>query len=680
MADVLSLLREYHLNNKPIIENRDEIIFGEFAWPKTTKTNYIIWGTGKDGTAKDYYTLDCIVYLLKNIELPHSQRELLAYLKGETNLAPNIDRTVPIDISVRRPVSKSSGDLQAIRRGEHIDKDAKIEAKRPRMSSYEPTDLSATASLGTGEGGQTEKSDESKMDSSSVQGSTFQAKGSALPKAMPLDKIQSLRAKFRAKQQQTSKPDAADEDLAGVNGAPDSLFTPGGFFSTSDGLPASAAAVGVKGPSYNGPNSQNIILVDDQLPSHPLGGDSSSGRGTFLAADLEVVRVISSRERRWRTRTTTLQSQGKTFYENIVLGILRNVMLKENAHLAPDRTGQGRDLSAYAQVPLAVGSVYSKAPASVNAYGGALVNGGMSANAPSGAQQMQYSRYDQERFAAGRDETAGFRIDTMGTYHGKGLASMVGGGGGLTAPDATPAGAGSAAYGGGVATTPRPPTTPLLSAYDPGRPETPANYNTQTPRDPRGLATPLAGMTPDPYRSARVADTRLLARPKPRASRVPIIIIPAAPTSLITMLNAQDILQDLRFVTTEDKRSQGCKRENELLIHRQKADGRTVPYRVIDQPNKLQPEEWNRVVAVFVQGQAWQFKGWPIGSDPAVIFSLLKGFHLKYANMPLDANVAKWNVQVINLDRRRHLDKVHFQGVWDQLDKHIAKYKSFLRS
>nr|VZI30092.1 unnamed protein product [Spirometra erinaceieuropaei] len=392
MADVLSLLREYHLNNKPIIENRDEIIFGEFAWPKTTKTNYIIWGTGKDGTAKDYYTLDCIVYLLKNIELPHSQyvrqaataqvpvvrfpdrRELLAYLKGETNLAPNIDRTVPIDISVRRPVSKSSGDLQAIRRGEHIDKDAKIEAKRPRMSSYEPTDPSATASLGTGESGQTEKSDEPKMDSSSVQGSTFQAKGSALPKAMPLDKIQSLRA------------------------------------------------------------------------------------------------------------------------------------------------------------------------------------------------------------------------------------------------------------------------------------------------------------------NARVADTRLLARPKPRASRVPIIIIPAAPTSLITMLNAQDILQDLRFVTTEDKRSQGCKRENELLIHRQKADGRTVPYRVIDQPNKLQPDEWNRVVAVFVQGQAWQFKGWPIGSDPAVIFSLLKGFHLKYANMPLDANVAKWNVQVINLDRRRHLDKVHFQGVWDQLDKHIAKYKSFLRS
>ncbi len=58
----------------------------------------------------------------------------------------------------------------------------------------------------------------------------------------------------------------------------------------------------------------------------------------------------------------------------------------------------------------------------------------------------------------------------------------------------------------------------------------------------------------------------------------------------------------------------------------------------------------------------------------------MKGFHLKYTHMPLDPNVAKWNVHVINMDRRRHLDKVNFQSVWDQLDKFIAKNKPFLRS
>ena len=35
----------------------------------------------------------------------------------------------------------------------------------------------------------------------------------------------------------------------------------------------------------------------------------------------------------------------------------------------------------------------------------------------------------------------------------------------------------------------------------------------------------------------------------------------------------------------------------------------SVPYRVVDLPSKLTMDEWERVVACFVQGPAWQFKG-----------------------------------------------------------------------
>ena len=42
--DVLSHLRQYITNEKEIDEKDDHIIFGEFAWPKTTKTNYVISG------------------------------------------------------------------------------------------------------------------------------------------------------------------------------------------------------------------------------------------------------------------------------------------------------------------------------------------------------------------------------------------------------------------------------------------------------------------------------------------------------------------------------------------------------------------------------------------------------------------------------------------------------------
>lgn len=54
----------------------------------------------------------------------------------------------------------------------------------------------------------------------------------------------------------------------------------------------------------------------------------------------------------------------------------------------------------------------------------------------------------------------------------------------------------------------------------------------------------------------------------------------------------------------------------------------TVPYRVIDNPQKLTAQDWQRVVAVFVMGPAWQFKGWPWDGNPVEIFSKSK-FHSK---------------------------------------------------
>jgi len=43
----------------------------------------------------------------------------------------------------------------------------------------------------------------------------------------------------------------------------------------------------------------------------------------------------------------------------------------------------------------------------------------------------------------------------------------------------------------------------------------------------------------------------------------------------------------------EEKRTQGVKRDNEVLLQRLKPGGSlTVPYRVIDNPLKLAPEDW----------------------------------------------------------------------------------------
>ncbi|GMS80369.1 hypothetical protein PENTCL1PPCAC_2544 [Pristionchus entomophagus] len=251
-----------------------------------------------------------------------------------------------------------------------------------------------------------------------------------------------------------------------------------------------------------------------------------------------------------------------------------------------------------------------------------------------------YSRYDQEQFTQG--EAAEFGVDAaQTTFVGRNLTTLNLNRGSTAATPATPAAKPSA------------PPMPTPS---------------RTPSNP--MRTSQASATPDS------------GKPTKRVSRTPIIIIPAGTSSsLITMYNVKDILQDMRFVTTDEKKAAGVRRENECLIQRRKGDG-TVPYRVVDNPMKLTAEEWERVVGVFAMGPAWQFKGWQWNGNPVDIFSHIAAFHVTYDDMKIDANIAKWSVTVIQLNRtKRHLDKARINKFWDVLDRHIVKtQKTFLRS
>jgi len=146
------------------------------------------------------------------------------------------------------------------------------------------------------------------------------------------------------------------------------------------------------------------------------------------------------------------------------------------------------------------------------------------------------------------------------------------------------------------------------------------------------------------------------------------------------MYNVQDILQDLKFVSTEEKRAAGMKRENDVLIQRRKEGGFTVPYRVMDNPGRLTNADWDRVVGVFVMGQAWQFKGWPYEGRPVDILAKIAGFHIKWDEANLEKNIGNWAVTVISLSRnKRHLDRAALLSFWEKLDKHMHKHKPHLR-
>lgn len=260
----------------------------------------------------------------------------------------------------------------------------------------------------------------------------------------------------------------------------------------------------------------------------------------ILDFDVDSTKDIISRERQWRTRATILQSTGKTFYKNIS-ALLASIKAREE--------GKSRPSQFPVKLPEPTKVVRSNQP-----------------------QLAQYNRYDQERFNQQKEVTEGFKIDTMGTYHGMSLKSVTEG---STQQKKNP-----------------------VAALPPGRPK---------------------DLIP-------TAQARLLPQnpQHKRQSRTPIIIIPSATSSLITMYNAKDILQDLKFLTNEEKRHTGTQRENEILLQRRKDGNATVPYRVIDNPSKLSQQDWNRVVAVFVMGPAWQFKGFPWDGNPTEIFSKSK--------------------------------------------------------
>ncbi|KAL7643864.1 UNVERIFIED_CONTAM: hypothetical protein RMT77_005870 [Armadillidium vulgare] len=520
MADPLSLLRQFNVNKKEIIIKDDNILFGEFSWPKDVKTNYQIYGSGKDGAPKEYYTLDCLLFLLKHVHLSHpsyvrmaaaenipvvrrpDRKELLAYLNGETSTASAIDKSAPLEMptQIKRSIEEATESIP----------------KKPRFDDSYAQKLKEQLAL---------RFDAPKT-TSIVSNLSLDRTGRSLSEAIPIETIAAMRAKRLAVKRQTIKE---DDDL---------------------GL---------------GVEMRNIFEFD-----------------------IDVTKDITTKERQWRTRTTILQSSGKQFTS--ILGLLKNIKMREEGKL---RQAQGEVL------PTPTSRVV--------------------------VQPIGYSRYDQERFK-GKEETEGFKIDTMRTYHGLSLKSVT---------------EGSQSH--------------KMAAQSNSAP---------VPKQPVTGPTPAASTQPQ----------------QKRPSRTPIIIVPNSSSSLITMLNAKDILQDMKFVSPEQRRAMGTKRESEILIQRTKEEGLTVPYRVTDQPAKLTNAEWDRVVAVFAIGPAWQFKGWPYDGNPVELFNKICAFHIKYEEIQLDPNIGKWAVHVINLNRiRRHLDRAKFLEFWEKLDRYMLVKKPHLR-
>jgi len=533
MADSLSSLRQYRLDNRldEIVEKDGHIIFGEFSWPANSQTNFIKYST--KGEEKEYYTLGCLLYFLKNQKEQHG-----VYVK-----------------------QAGSEGIPVVSRPDRKDLEFYLTDPKSVPSQIKKIDKSATLVVPT----TVKRRADNKLESDQAKKAKIDSKASE----------QEIRDKLFANK--TAEPlSIRKTDLR-------DLTSDSGVLLTKDRIAELRAK---RFANRRGQISEDVN-VDIKAPS--------------LSKE-----ITFKHEKQYRTRTTILESTGKTF--STCFATLSSIKAREEGKMV-------------------------KPPQQTPRPGGPMMPPPMQ---PQRTQLPNYNRYDQEQFIGGKD-THGFNIDTTGTFSGMTLRSVTEGN-----------------------------ASARNKQQQQAQPHQPASNNSN------GVVKnipPSSASNNSPNTGGK------------RPSRTPIIIISAAPKSLITMYNAKEILQDLRFISTEDMKAKGggMKRDNEVLIQRRK-EGGTVPYRVIDNPSKLTQTDWDRVVAVFVMGQAWQFKNWPWGGNPTVIFSKICAFHFKWDDANLDKNIANWACQVIPLSRnQRHLDRARLKTFWDVLDRYMVNNKPHLR-
>lgn len=157
---------------------------------------------------------------------------------------------------------------------------------------------------------------------------------------------------------------------------------------------------------------------------------------------------------------------------------------------------------------------------------------------------------------------------------------------------------------------------------------------------------------------------------------VPIILVPSAFQTLITIYNVKEFLEDGIYIPTDVKVKQMKGARPDCVTVQKKLSTRdrvVTAYEVRDKPSSLKPEDWDRVVAVFVLGKEWQFKDWPF-KDHVEIFNKIIGFYMRFEDDSLESakNVKQWNVKIVSISKnKRHQDRAAALDVWERLEEFV---------
>ncbi|KAK4197237.1 putative cell division control protein [Triangularia verruculosa] len=168
---------------------------------------------------------------------------------------------------------------------------------------------------------------------------------------------------------------------------------------------------------------------------------------------------------------------------------------------------------------------------------------------------------------------------------------------------------------------------------------------------------------------------------KPARRPDPIILLSPSASSLLRMSNAKAFLEGGRYTPPDHSTPPTM-----LAVSRIIKDidpNRPIRFILVEGPENFKPEYWNRVVAVFTTGQAWQFKSykWP---NPVELFKHVQGVYLgwrgdqppesvrAFGHKVLACSVEKWrDPGQPGAEQSRWRDREVVESIWKAVEANM---------
>ncbi|CUS20219.1 LAQU0S01e01684g1_1 [Lachancea quebecensis] len=158
---------------------------------------------------------------------------------------------------------------------------------------------------------------------------------------------------------------------------------------------------------------------------------------------------------------------------------------------------------------------------------------------------------------------------------------------------------------------------------------------------------------------------------KAAAKKDPIILIPSAASSIFTTANIKQFLEDSVYVHPRDLPGP----HPDVTTAVKKLDRFAKPVKFLIANNTrlfTKPEYWDRVVAVFTTGHAWQFNNYQ-WSNPSELFQRCKGYYFYFAGDVVPKHVEQWNVQRVELDKNKRFRDVEvLRYFWNTIERELV--------